>query len=165
MNIRMDKGIHRLASMILQCTGVGLIFFITIDPLLVKGSYSTITMIPFMFFTLRYPHEYAHWAAGKVMGIESAINFRKMNATCTPKSVISSKELIIFALAPCVSIGIPLLTLTLVPLEQEIHYVIVGLLIYHLISCYFDFVYTYYAIKYKQCRFNDYGLELEIIGR
>jgi hypothetical protein len=137
-------------------------YWFSLLPLNYSESFVSLFIVFALCFALRYPHEYAHWLAGKVQGIDSAINFRRLNATCTPVREISAKEMIIFALAPFVLLGIPLVVLSVIPFASEFALVFRGVLVYHLFACYFDYVYTFYAVKYKRSRFVDSGLGLEI---
>lgn len=114
-------------------------------------------------FLLRYPHEYLHFIAGKLIALKSIISFKQLNATCTPLGIMNRKELCTFALAPFVSIGFVLSVGVI--LTNDIYQVFfIGVLIYHCCACYFDFVYVVIACIYKNKQFKDHGLVLEILN-
>jgi len=159
----MDKGFHMMVGICVQLCGVALMYWYSLYPVILSGSFVSLLAIIVLGFGLRYPHEFAHWLAGKAMRIDSVINFRRLNATCTPTRDMSAKELIVFALAPFVLLGIPLAVLSVVPMTTGLTFVCRGVFIYHVFACYFDFVYIFYALKYRRCRFVDHGLGLEVL--
>lgn len=58
------------------------------------------------FLMLRFPHEWLHQFGGKIVGVNSTINFWRLNATCKPDRPITAKENKVFSLFPYISFWI-----------------------------------------------------------
>ncbi len=58
------------------------------------------------FLMLRFPHEWLHQLGGKIVGVNSSIDFWKLNASCKPDRAITAKENKMFALFPYISFWI-----------------------------------------------------------
>jgi hypothetical protein len=160
--ISMDKGFHKYLAGGISLIGALLLFWHSLLPLLMNDALGYCLLFIGVSFMLRYPHEYVHWLAGKLLGIGSSIDFKRLNATCTPKRDMDARELIIFAMAPLCILGSVIIALVAAPLPKSLHLVFVGVGIYHVFACYFDVIYVFYALKYRDKRFTDAGLGLQI---
>lgn len=161
MKYRVDRGIFKgLALFFTMVCSFGLLGNILV---LYKANHFAPVLLILLCFLLRYPHEYLHFLAGRLIGLESTMSFKRLNATCTPLRAINQKELYIFALAPFFGIGLVLIIGAI--LTKDLHHVFFsGILIYHCCACYFDFVYVVIAWKQKNKKFRDHGLVLEILN-
>lgn len=113
-------------------------------------------------FLLRFPHEYLHYAAGKLFGIDSKIKFMRINATNVPQSDMSFNQLTVIALAPLVVIGLIFGLATLLPVAPIMHKLMVVVLVSHLITCYGDILYVLTMMRFKESTFRCLGLVLEV---
>ena len=108
-------------------------------------------------FPTRYPHEYIHkLTLKKVFGINSTINYKRINAVCIPDTPLTSMQLIINALAPLLLLSLAFILLSF------LHKVFLLIAIVHLFTCISDTSYVLQAVKNKNSIFVDEGLSLKI---
>ncbi len=112
-------------------------------------------------FLLRFPHEYLHKWAAQYYGIDSRLALLQLNATCTPVKEMNTKQLVVIALAPLVVLSLGLIFLLYLPLFTILKQMIVGVLVYHILSCYGDVLYVVVALRYR-ATFRCLGTKLEV---
>lgn len=118
-------------------------------------------------FISRFPHEYLHKYASKIMGVESTINFKRLNACCTPKRLLTWKQVFISSLAPFVvltTICCIVIILAYFLCNELVFYTFLAYLILSLGTYSGDFMYVYYSLKYRglEYLFKDFGFALYI---
>ncbi len=116
-------------------------------------------------FMLRYPHEYIHKKTGDLIGFDSSINFKRLNATCTPNRMTEWWEEMIFSIAPLIVQTI-VLQFILVALNGNvsnyIYYMTLSIFILSFTTYIGDIMFIINTFKYKGYLFEDTGMGLNI---
>jgi hypothetical protein len=138
-------------------------------PLVLFGAYFVSSGLSiawlFFFLMLRFPHEYLHKFGGKIIGVNSTINFWRLNATCKPDRPITAKENIVFSMFPYVAfwiIAIGLFVFSIVFSNLIAHQIALLLILYQTYASMGDIFFFALSFFYPKAVFIDEGTKIVV---